>query len=64
MPGCITKRQVLAIFAVYAITRGVIDELKPVDETSEESSAYDKVAFETTMAAINAKVNASAQVGE
>jgi len=55
MPGVVSKGQVLAILVVYAITRGVIDELKPVDETSAESAAYDKTAFDATMAVIKAK---------
>lgn len=58
MPKCITKRQVLAILAVYAVTRGVIDELKPSDETSSTSEAFDKVAFDASMDALDAKVAA------
>ena len=57
MPGCITKRQVLAFLAVYAITRGVIDEIKPVDDGTAESSTFDKTAFDATMGAIEAKTN-------
>lgn len=57
MPGVISKRQVLAILAVYAITRGVIDELKPADEASAESAAYDKTAFDATMKAVTEKGN-------
>lgn len=57
MAGCITKRQVLAFLAVYAITRGVIDEIKPVDDDTAESSAFDKTAFDATINAIEAKTN-------
>ena len=57
MAGCITKRQVLAFLAVYAITRGVIDEIKPVDDGTTEASTFDKTAFDATMSAIEAKTN-------
>lgn len=52
----VTKRQVLAVLAVYALTRGVIDELKPADELSSKSESFDKVAFDATMNAIDNKV--------
>ena len=52
MPS-ITKRQVLAILAIYSIVRGVVDEIRPVDESSTESDAYDKTAFDATMKSID-----------
>ncbi len=58
MPKCVTKRQILAILAVYAVTRGVLDELRPSDELSSASDAFDKVAFDASMDAIDAKVAA------
>ena len=51
-----TKRQVLALLAVYAVTRGVLDELKPADEASAASDAFDQVAFDASMEAVDAKV--------
>lgn len=59
---CITKRQVLALLALYSITRGVVDELRPVDESSEESNAYDKVAFDAVMSSVD-KVEKEANNG-
>lgn len=56
----ITKRQVLAMLALYSITRGVIDELRPVDEHSEESSSYDKVAFDAVLGSVKNMVEKSA----
>jgi hypothetical protein len=64
MPGCVTKRQVLAILAIYAVTRGVIDALKPVDEDSAESSAFDKVAFDATMNAATEKAKSLTEGGK
>lgn len=55
----ITKRQVLALLAVYAVTRGVMDELRPSDEMSSEAAAFDKVAFDACMDAVDAKVQAN-----
>lgn len=60
---CVSKKQVLALLATYAVVRGVVDELKPSDELSSESAAYDKVAFDATMTAVDAKV-AATQKGE
>lgn len=57
--ACVTKRQVLAVLTAYAITRGVVDELRPADEMSSESAAYDKTAFDAVMGAIDTKVAAS-----
>ena len=56
----ITKRQVLAMLALYSITRGVIDELRPVDDHSEESCSYDKVAFEAVVDSVKYLVDKSA----
>lgn len=50
---CITKRQVLALLALYSITRGVIDELRPADEMSAESDAYDKTAFDAVVKSVD-----------
>lgn len=52
----VTKKQVLAMFGVFALVRGVIDAFRPVDETTAESAAYDKEAFNATMEAIDHKV--------
>ena len=56
----ITKRQVLAMLALYSITRGVIDELRPVDDHSEESCSYDKVAFDAVIDSVKHMVDESA----
>lgn len=56
----ITKRQVLAMLALYSITRGVIDELRPVDDHSEESCSYDKVAFDAVIDSVKYLVDKSA----
>lgn len=64
MPGAITKRQVLAILAVYAVTRGVIDALKPVEDDTAESAAFDKVAFDATMSAITNKAESLTEGGK
>ena len=53
MPS-ITKRQVLAFLAIYSIVRGVVDEIRPADEMSAESDAYDKTAFDATVKSIDA----------
>lgn len=51
----ITKRQVLAHASVYAVVRGVIDAIRPADELSAESAAYDKMAFDVCEEALDAK---------
>jgi len=49
---CITKRQVLAMLAAYSIVRGTVDELRPVEDRTEEADAYDKVAYTAVTEAI------------
>ena len=51
-----TKKQILAFLTLYAVTRGVIDELKPADELTAEANAMDKVAFDSVMDAVEARV--------
>ena len=55
----VTKKQVLAHLAVYAVTRGVVDAIRPAEELSEESSAYDKMTFDVCEAALSAKAAGS-----
>lgn len=50
----IDKKTVAATMLVYAIARGVIDEVKP-DEQQEVSNATDAVVFDETMKAIHNK---------
>jgi len=51
----ITKKQVLAHLGVYAVVRGVVDAVRPAEEMSEESAAYDKMTFDVCEASIAAK---------
>lgn len=57
----ITKLQVLAHLAVYAVVRGVVDAIRPADEMSAESAAYDKMTFDVCEDSLNSK---AASLGE
>lgn len=52
----VSKKQVLCLLTVYAVTRGVLDELKPAEEATAASDAFDQVAFDASMEAIDSKV--------
>lgn len=49
----VSRQQVNAVLAVYAIARGVIDEIKPSDD--ELSAAFDAVTFQKTIEALENK---------
>lgn len=49
----VSRQQVNAVLAVYAIARGVIDEIKPVD--GDLSAAFDAVTFKKTIEALENK---------
>ena len=51
--GTVSRQQVNAVLAVYAIARGVIDEMRPCD--GELSSAIDTVTFKKTIEALENK---------
>ncbi len=50
----IDKKTVAATMLVYAIARGVIDEVKP-DQAQEVSNATDAVVFDEALKAIHNK---------
>lgn len=51
----VTKKQVLAHLGVYAVVRGVVDAIRPAEETSAESASYDKMTFDVVEESLEAK---------
>ena len=49
----VSRQQVNAVLAVYAIARGVIDEIKPSE--GELSDSFDTVTFQKTIEALENK---------